>query len=116
LYFNIAGFSLGDLLDDFEMDELETEVPVQHAPVAAERQPYQYQPAGATRQAAPYQFTQQFHQDSENATLFFPFPLEEDDLPGGILYELDPQAREKLLTRSWTGTSEIRRFKRTQTM
>lgn len=104
-----AGFTIGGLLDDFEVDELETLPPISAAPRLA------YEPAQA-QWSAPAYAPPPKRQEASTSTLFFPFPLEEDEAPGGILHDMDPQDRERLLSRSWTGTSNVRRFKRTQTM
>lgn len=106
------GFSLGDLLDDFEVEELEEELP---APIirTCEHQNFQaVQPAWS----APAYAAAPARAPAATGTLFFPFPLEEDEQPGGLLTTMDEQQRERVLERSWTGTSNVRRFKRTQTM
>jgi len=111
----VAGFSLGAFLDDIELDEPDLDVPSEQPPTfhptqRTHEQPFKpvassyNQPSSASAGYDPYE------------TLFFPFPLEGDDLPGGIAYGLSAEEREKLLSRSWTGVSEAKRFKRTQTM
>lgn len=103
-----AGFSIGDLLDDVEMDDLEIEVPVPAA--------QQNTSSNITPWSAPAYATAPTRAPATTKTLFFPFPLEGDDLPGGLLHGMDGQERERVMDRSWTGTSNVRRFKRTQTM
>lgn len=106
------GFSLGDLLDDFEVDELEVSAPT---PVSRAVPSQNFQDARPAWSAPAYAAAPSRPAAVTN-TLFFPFPLEEDERPGGLLYGVDAQEREKLLDRSWTGTSNVRRFKRTQNM
>jgi hypothetical protein len=104
------GFMLGDLLDEgeFDLEELPEE-PSAPAPLPSFRPQVHAAPAQARsmHRAGAYDPHEQ---------LFFPFPIEEDELPGGVAYNLSESQRAALLERSWTGVSEFKRFKRTQNM
>ena len=106
------GFMLGDLLDEgeFDLEELAEEP-------AAPQQTLSFRPQ---MQSAPVaQIRTAVHRPGAydpHEPLFFPFPIEEDEQPGGIAYHLTESQRAALLERSWTGVSEFKRFKRTQNM
>ena len=105
------GFMLGDLLDEgeFDLEELPEEPPAP-APLPS---------LWPQVHAAPAQARSSMHRAGAydpHEQLFFPFPIEEDELPGGVAYNLSESQRAALLERSWTGVSEFKRFKRTQNM
>jgi len=112
-----AGFSLGSLLDDFELEDLPEPTAAAPATLSFTRPISQHAAArplddygnakGTTGGRAAY---------DPHETLFFPFPLAEDEQPGGLLYKLPAEEKEALLDRSWTGRSAFKRFKRTQTL
>lgn len=104
------GFMLGDLLDEgeFDLEELPSEPTALTQPsFRPQAQMHAPQPRHAGTRAGAFDPHEQ---------LFFPFPIEEDELPGGVAYGLTETQREALLARSWTGVSEFKRFKRTQNM
>lgn len=106
------GFTLGDLLDDgeFDLEELPAEPA---APLQPSFRPQAQLGNLQARQATQHGAAAHFDPHQQ---LFFPFPIEEDDLPGGVAHGLSESQRAALLERSWTGVSEFKRFKRTQTM
>lgn len=119
-----VGFSLGTLLEDFDLDQ---EAIAEEQPVTmstdAENDVYK-----RTTTAARPTYSSDFGGTTYSAPgktggpsladqpLFFPYPMQEDEQPGGSLYNLPAATKEALLSRSWTGLSTFKRFKRTQSL
>jgi hypothetical protein len=112
---SVAGFTLGGFLDDLDLD-LE-DLPALGAgsgPVASETAQPLYRPAAPPTRSQPV--SQRPGAFDPHEPLFFPFPFEEDEKPGGLLHGMPESQKKELLERSWTGTSTFKRFKRTQNM
>lgn len=109
-------FSLADLLDEEDMDELPIHIDEPYTHGATQTAPVSFTPF--PQYDAPLS-TNETHIPSRFAVqtpTFFMFPFDGDFDEGGAFADMTEKDRAALLDRSWTGVGESRRFKRTQTL
>ena len=109
-------FSLADLLDEEDMDELPIHIDEPYTHGATQTAPVSFTPF--PQYDAPLS-TNQTHIPSRFAVqtpTFFMFPFDGDFDEGGAFADMTEKDRAAMLDRSWTGVGESRRFKRTQTL
>lgn len=106
-----AAFMLGDLLEGYELEDL----PIPQTTFQADTFP---SIPSATVQYTEAQIKVPASRQSgdPHEPLFFLYPMPGDLEPDGLLARLSEEKRNKVLEKSWTGTSSSRRFKRTQTL